>query len=278
MNIVRYSLIQFTPDRKRNETVNIGLLVFLQEEISIHMCESIRKIRAVDGITTANELKIAEARIRKIFSSIDSCSDSFQREFDFLRSMLPRSYQLTSLGYFKCESTEQANLKIAKLMEDLVIPPKPRATRASGTRIITNLRKLFQQHNLFSTSVEDILNHRVVEKFPISERANLHADFAMKNGVYHITETIDLAARDSSMKFKEAGLKSFILAKAKLELGNETRCYAVYSANSSDEKDKSEAIDLLNEGSDFIYNLNSARDKIAYIQQMEDAAGVARLH
>jgi len=80
------------------------------------------------------------------------------------------------------------------------------------------------------------------------------------------------------MKFKEAGLKSFILAKAKLEFGDKTRCYAVYSATSSDEKDKSEAIDLLNEGSDFIYNLNSPADRITYIQKMEDAAGVDRLH
>lgn len=29
MNTIKYSLVQFTPDRKRNETINIGLLVFL---------------------------------------------------------------------------------------------------------------------------------------------------------------------------------------------------------------------------------------------------------
>lgn len=68
------------------------------------------------------------------------------------------------------------------------------------------------------------------------------------------------------------------MAKAKLELGKETKCYAVYSASAADEKDKSEAIDLLSEGSDYIFNLNSQKDKMEYIQKMELAAGVQRLH
>ncbi|AVJ97814.1 hypothetical protein CSB94_3345 [Pseudomonas aeruginosa] len=140
------------------------------------------------------------------------------------------------------------------------------------------MRNLFKNHNLFSESVDDILNHRVVQNFPISDRANLHADFALKNGVYHITETIDLGARDASVKFKEAGLKSFIMAKAKLELGNETRCYAVYSASAADEKDKSEAIELLSEGSDYSFNLRSQKDMMSYIQRMEEAAGIQKLH
>lgn len=163
-------------------------------------------------------------------------------------------------------------------MNELVIPPRPVITRERGARIITNLRTIFRQHDLFSESVDDIFNHRIVEKFPISEKSSLRADFALKNGVYHITETIDLGARDASMKFKEAGLKSFVMAKAKLELGKETKCYAVYSASAADEKDKSEAIDLLSEGSDFIFNLRSQKEKVDYIQRMEEAAGVQRLH
>ncbi|KAA5834857.1 DUF3037 domain-containing protein [Pseudomonas chlororaphis] len=277
-NSVKYSLIQFTPDRKRNETINIGLLVFFAESVSVYMCESIRKIRAVDGHTTANELKTIESRLKKIFSKSLQGSPSFDSDYEFLRGMLPSSYQLSTLGYFKCNNSDEASLKINRLMEELVIPPKPRLARAQGARIVTNLRTIFRQHNLFSENIDDIFKHRIVERFPISEKANLHADFAIKNGVYHITETIDLAARDASVKFKEAGLKSFIMAKAKLELGNATRCYAVYSATSAEEKDKSDAIDLLTEGSDFIYNLRSDKDKIDYLQKMEAAAGIVKLH
>lgn len=278
MNTIKYSLVQFTPDRKRNETINIGLLVFLPSEVSVHICESIRKIRAVDGATSTNDLKSIESKLIKIFSSVRRDSAEFESDFEFRRSMMPSSYQLSSLGYFSANNADEANLKINKLMADLVIPPKPKMTRERGTRIITNLRNLFKNHNLFSESLDDILNHRVVQNFPISDRANLHADFALKNGVYHITETIDLGARDASMKFKEAGLKSFIMAKAKLELGNETKCYAVFSASAADEKDKSEAIELLSEGSDYSFNLRSHRDMVDYIQKMEAAAGMQKLH
>ncbi|MDT4823867.1 hypothetical protein FQZ97_571070 [compost metagenome] len=278
MNIIKYSLIQFTPDRKRNETINIGLLVFMPNVVAVYLCESIRKIRAVDGATSTNDLKTVETRLSKIFGSVRRDAENFESDFEFRRSMMPSSYQLSSLGFFSAANHDEASLKVNKLMADLVIPPKPKMTRERGARIITNLRNLFRNHNLFSESLDDILNHRVVEKFPISERANLHADFALKNGVYHITETIDLGTKDASVKFKEAGLKSFIMAKAKLELGNETKCYAVYSASAADEKDKSEAIELLSEGSDYSFNLRSQKDMMNYIQRMEEAAGMQKLH
>lgn len=277
-NIIRYSLIQFTPDRKRNETINIGLVVFMPDSAVVHVCESIRKIRAVDGITSGNDLKNIESMLLKIFNKSAAMRQDLDSRFEFLKLLLPDSYQLSPLGYFSAESRDEVTLRVSKLMEDLVIPPRPVITRERGTRIITNLRNIFKQHDLFSESVDDILNHRVVEKFPISDRSSLRADFALKNGVYHITETIDLGARDASMKFKEAGLKSFVMAKAKLELGTDTKCYAVYSASAADEKDKSEAIDLLSEGSDFIFNLRSQKDKVAYIEKMEAAAGVQKLH
>lgn len=278
MNIIKYSLIQFTPDRKRNETINIGLVAFMPDSIVVNLCESIRKIRAVDGAISGNDLKNIETMLQKIFSKSVPESQEIESRFEFLKLILPDSYQLSTLGCFSAATREEANLKISLLMNELVIPPRPVITRERGARIITNLRTIFRQHDLFSESVDDIFNHRIVEKFPISEKSSLRADFALKNGVYHITETIDLGARDASMKFKEAGLKSFVMAKAKLELGKETKCYAVYSASAADEKDKSEAIDLLSEGSDFIFNLRSQKDKVDYIQRMEDAAGVQRLH
>lgn len=277
-NIIRYCLIQFTPDPKRNETINIGLAVFMPDSTTVNMSESIRKIRAVDGVLSTNDLKNVESMLAKIFNRSAAMHEDFESRFELLKMILPDSYQLSTLGYFSAENKDEANLKISKLMEELVIPPKPVITRERGARIITNLRNIFKQHDLFSETVDDIFNHRIVERFPISERSSLRADFALKNGVYHITETIDLGARDASMKFKEAGLKSFVMAKAKLELGVDTKCYAVYSASAADEKDKSEAIDLLSEGSDFIFNLRSQKDKMEYIQKMESAAGVQRLH
>lgn len=278
MNIIKYSLIQFTPDRKRNETINIGLVAFMPDAIVVNLCESIRKIRAVDGAISGNDLKNIESMLHKIFSRSVPVSLEIESKFEFLKLLLPDSYQLSPLGCFSAATRDEANLKVSLLMNELVIPPRPVITRERGARIITNLRSIFRQHNLFSDSVDDIFNHRIVEKFPISEKSSLRADFALKNGVYHITETIDLGARDASVKFKEAGLKSFVMAKAKLELGKETKCYAVYSASAADEKDKSEAIDLLSEGSDFIFNLRSQKDKVDYIQRMEEAAGVQRLH
>ncbi|HBN7642424.1 DUF3037 domain-containing protein [Pseudomonas aeruginosa] len=278
MNIIKYSLIQFTPDRKRNETINIGLVAFMPDSIVVNLCESIRKIRAVDGAISGNDLKNIESMLQKIFSKSVPESQEIESRFEFLKLILPDSYQLSTLGCFSAATREEANLKISLLMNELVIPPRPVITRERGARIITNLRSIFRQHDLFSDSVDDIFNHRIVEKFPISEKSSLRADFALKNGVYHITETIDLGARDASVKFKEAGLKSFVMAKAKLELGKETKCYAVYSASAADEKDKSEAIDLLSEGSDFIFNLRSQKDKVDYIQRMEEAAGIQRLH
>lgn len=68
MNIIKYSLIQFTPDRKRNETINIGLVAFMPDAIVVNLCESIRKIRAVDGAISGNDLKNIESMLHKIFS------------------------------------------------------------------------------------------------------------------------------------------------------------------------------------------------------------------
>ena len=67
-NIIRYCLIQFTPDPKRNETINIGLAVFMPDSTTVNMSESIRKIRAVDGVLSTNDLKNVESMLAKIFN------------------------------------------------------------------------------------------------------------------------------------------------------------------------------------------------------------------
>jgi len=101
----------------------------------------------------------------------------------------------------------------------------------------------------------------------------LFAAFALKNGVMHITETVDFDVSAGSQRQKsiEAQAKTLILSAAKDVLGIDTKNYVVISG--SNRVAARTSINLLQDHAE-IYALESTQDMDSYFDRLSVAAAL----
>lgn len=131
------------------------------------------------------------------------------------------------------------------------------------------MRDHFKAGGLWSRKHEDINNHRVVEQYPVSLENGIVADFALRNGVMHITETIDFEIQSLIGKRVEAQAKTLVLSESLKVFGDMTKTYVVASGTSR--PDAKQSVKLLGEYAD-VFALESPTDMRRYVEAMTSAA------
>jgi len=109
---------------------------------------------------------------------------------------------------------------------------------------------------------KEVRKHRIVTDYPIDARTGLFAEFAVKNGVFHIMETVDYrsAMAAATVKFYETGAKALVLSEAKDKLGSGTKRYVIYSARPEDKSTIKKNLALLDNHADHVLNYESSKD------------------
>jgi hypothetical protein len=112
-----------------------------------------------------------------------------------------------------------------------------------------------------------------VSRFPVSEEKELFVDFAIKNGGYHLTETIDFRVKTglSGPKHKEAGLVAFTLYEARELLGPNVRRFVVYAASPSAGTRIAPHLAMVGSVADHVLNFESEGDREFYLNEMRSA-------
>jgi len=156
------------------------------------------------------------------------------------------------------------------ILKRLVITPKVEKDRVITSRLNTCIKKAFKNKHILGKTEGDIKKHLVVPNFTISKDENLVADFAYKNGVYHVTTVADFRA-ESSSKISQQGkgaLKAITMLEGKKRLKG--KAYAIYAASSKQEEQLLPTINMLNEyANGNIYNYNSDQDMESYYLTVE---------
>jgi len=178
------------------------------------------------------------------------------------------------VGVFSFESHDEYQEQVRAVLGESVNPPSLASGNAAPiTRrrnvVRRKLRDHFRARGLWSRNDEDIDNHRVVEHFPIAPAYGLIADFALKNGVMHVTETIDFEVQSLKGKRIEAQAKTLVLTEAVKVFGPDTRRYVVAAGSSQSEVQSS--IALLRENAE-VFALESAEEMTRYVDRMASAA------
>jgi hypothetical protein len=96
--------------------------------------------------------------------------------------------------------------------------------------LFSDLRKFFHRNNVLAQHSSEVQSH-VVANFPINREAQMFAEFAVKNGAFHVTETLDVRSV-SRQKLNETGAKALLMDQAQRSLGKDTHRYAIVAANS----------------------------------------------
>ena len=265
-----YSILVYTPDERRGERVNIGVVIYGESSVDIHLAQNLNKILALDPNSDL-------AKVRQLVDSLtnlpfDDISVSEMREF---LSNIP-AVSASDFGWFEASDSQPFDFWVKTILDDIVVVPRKKVRRNRvGGRLNVSLKTQFKKSGILGSDESDIDKHLVVPQYPISESSGLYADFALKNGVLHLTETIDFRVSDASLrneKFKLSALKAITLEDAKNNFGNQIISNVVFFANAKTEKNIHTHLDLLSRHSDHIYNYASKDEAATYMEYILSAA------
>lgn len=264
MNTYRYSLIRLTPNFEKGETINVGLVVYLNQGIDVRIINSESKLKAIDtnlDLHYLNDLTDSLIHLSELVEDVE-----------LLPKLFKGSLSLSSFGMFSVSSNETYDDKIKNLMDRLINPHKKKYKRVKRN-IFFDIKEVFKKQGILGQSESDIFNHKVVTNFTISHDEGLVADFLLKNGKYHLTETIDFRAENIKKQMGEAAVSAITISKANEVYLNNIDSFVIYAAETiAQEQSARKQLNLLEKHCDNLINSYSKSDMDFYYDRMLNAA------
>lgn len=252
----------------RQEVINVGLVIFRKQGIDVRILESSAKIRLIDGASDQDDLNV----LKKQYEELCALSSTAEEQFEILSLFKGRTY-ISGLAEFVIDENSQYESKVARLFNKLVKPYAFKKAKVSNTRFATTLKNKFKALDLLAQDPSELSQHKIVHNYPISENSGISADFLLKNGKFHLTETIDYNLNDASAKFKETSFKLMTFMEGKNVLDGDVNNYFVYKATPQREAEVFQQINLAENYSDRIFNFESQEDTSSYFQIISEAIG-----
>ncbi len=204
------------PSARRGERVNVGLIVFLPERLDIRVSD-VSKINCLAPNDWSDYVSKSALYMQERFGPPAS-PEGFLKQFSDYESVL----RLSDLGWFSIDSHDHYESEVLSILNDLVYFPREQQnlTIAKTSRINAQIAAEFRKAQILASVYETIEDHKVERNYTVSRSADLKADFAVKNGVYHITSTLDL--RRESAHISQATWKAVVLLEAEKTFGKDT--------------------------------------------------------
>ncbi|WP_431621956.1 DUF3037 domain-containing protein, partial [Enterobacter asburiae] len=201
----KYSLIRVTPSLEKGETINVGMIVYRDNEIDVRMINSVSKLRAIDkglNLEYLEDLTSSFFDVSKVMEDIH-----------LLPRLFKGSLSLSDFGVFTVSNMALYESKINELMARLVNPQRASHKRITR-KIFFDIKETFVKNGIFGKHDEDLYHHKVVANYPISSDEGLMADFLLKNGKYHLTETIDFRSENVKKQMGDAAVSALPITNA----------------------------------------------------------------
>lgn len=271
MNVAHYSLLLMNPTIDRLDTVVAGAVFLRAGGWDVRLAANAQKMKAIDPSFPEGRLTQTSALTYQLARHVTSLRD-LQSSFEGAKlGVLIDPF----VGSFTYSDEQDYQREVSAVLEESVNPPSlalANAAPISRRRNVVRrkLRDHFRARGLWSRNDQDIDRHRVVEHFPISLSHGIVADFALKNGAMHITETIDFEVQSLKGKKLEAQAKTFVLTEAVKVFGPNTKSYVV--AAGSTHPDVRQSVLLLSDHAE-VFALESSADMTRYVDRIAAAAG-----
>lgn len=193
-----YAVLRLAPDPARGEAVNLGILVFRDEDVDVRLGEVMTRARALYPEVNADQLHEGVELFRRFGAVKLSVSD---RHRTLSRLGL---FALGELGYFTVDNDTSTvyEQNVARLVRLFTVAPRSVKTRRRAISPLgTTIRKLFRQEKVLA-SIGDaaaINEHKIVPEWPLPTRPSLQADLALRNTIMRVCEVVELPLGDEGM-------------------------------------------------------------------------------
>lgn len=256
-----YAILQGIPDARRGERVNIGVAVFSGDRLDVRLSE-LAKLRAITG----TDWHVYAADAVKRFEEFYEAGKPINEQIETFK-LLEQAIVVSAPGWFSIEAPAQYESRVRDILKTLVDRPKGESAPRT-TRINTEIAREFKRSNVLAGPDEGVADRKVVRDFVISKGEKLTADFAVKNGVYHVVATLDL--RRATVDLSDACLKAIVLDKASKVYKNDVKTIAVYAVPTGISEFKPH-IEVLKDYADKTYNWLDAGQRKQYTRQIYSA-------
>jgi hypothetical protein len=229
-----YFVLRLTPDPLRGESLNVGVVAFLEEGARVLIRPDTRRIKAFNPDLLGLNWDTVEADIQ---NQLNDLAVRNLQEFFIKTALAPFTID-SKPGFASISNESSADDTINAIIQRFVdtptrsVSPFKVTSKKTASPLNSDLRRWFRGAKVFSSNVSDIVKHRVVPNYPVDIELSLFAEFALQNGALHIMETLDLrgVSKLSKTHFGEAAMKSVILDQAK-QLDNPGKRIAVIAAD-----------------------------------------------
>lgn len=236
-----YSVVSLHPYPNRSEHVNIGVAVWVEAEPfpRLHLLDNLKKVVSFYPKADIAKLRTWERDLPDLLSVFGLLDKDSQLQFLHNFGTLSASLEQ---GFFSF-SDQDDYVKHVHLALDAVAQPAEKRTiaRESVSRLFVDLKLQFSLHGWMGKQASDINNHLIVPRYTLPTEEQLVAEFALKNGAFHVIETLDIRSGINANKRMEAQGKSFLMHVAKsLEQADRSRTstYTILAGANQDTKSK----------------------------------------
>jgi len=270
-HIYRYAVVRAVPDPRKGEVINIGVVVFHSETVDVRIAPSLNKLIMLDGSIDLDEIR----HLPQVLAEWTARFDSVQEKHDAIQAF--GIVTLSDLGTFRETPTLTYEDQVATLMKTLVLPRgREQSDGKSTNRISTRLREIFRKKDVLGKDEDDIRRHLVVPNFPIDRGENLYAEFALRNGAYWFTETVDFRAPSKRLidNTRDASLAAIKLVKARSKFRKDIKATVIFGTAS--DAVAAGPLTLLKDYADELVNIADRRAMARYTQRILELTGSNR--
>lgn len=263
-HVGRYITLACRSAPNRTEHVNVGVLVLdADNRWRVHIASDLRKLRAFDPSTSEEAVRAWEAELPRL---LQGCEGDFAQAARTLRAF---GYAVANVepGSFSYHDHDSYVARIADILRAQVAPPAAARDkkREPASRLHHDLRESFKVRGWLGKRIDA---HEIVEHYPIGPL--VEAEFALRNGVLHVLQTVDLRGGESSTKKREVRAKALTLDMAR-DVENDAMTYAVMAGADSALADDVQA--LLQRYSSRVWRWESRHDMDELIDTLGKATG-----
>lgn len=265
----KFAIIRFSPDSVRGEQLNIGAVVISESAIDVRCSRRLEKARAISqaidtdalGDLLLNLPKIDEGNRRRARLTAEERLACLSRI---------ETLSFSRTGTFQAEDAASYEDRVASIMRRFVEPePASARPRIKKSKLLTQIRTVFKKQRVLAMKGEDLDSHRIVSGVALDE--GLVADLVLRNGAYHVVETVDASGTHQAFRraVAEIAVSALVLERARMRFGVEaTKGCLVYSASSELEKVALPSLEAVAHQGTELVNWASEHDRMRFIHAL----------
>lgn len=264
-----YAVLRLEPNPLRAEAVNLGVVVFRDNDVDIRFGRVLTRARAIMPDFNPEILnQITEAYER--LGQVDLSNEEKHRTLSRIG--------IASLGERKSfivpsESVDLYEAKVQEILGLFVGEKRAENKRRVGSKtLIADIRNDFRKFNVLAAvgDVAAIMDHRIVPEWPIPNRPSLKADLALKNGDMRVCEVVELNLEENNT-FPNAFYSGVVTLEQSESLAKATQRVFAYRAKGSKQK-IDEALEIAGMHATKIVDLAVKQQRRDFIDEWVSAA------